>query len=193
MGKQRDVTLKGLDLKFGDGNWMIGWVAGIGLKWREENKLLEGRYVVFDFPRACRLYEDAYYEHFKQQQDELEWIIAHASEVFDNAETNIASGLDYLKQEESSTHIQDIAIRNVMARFGRQFEGKELLQIRIDCVGEKWNPANILFHKPEWFVEPRNVADATGKERWWVRERYRAREKSVECWWQSNKFVLVRR
>ena len=65
LGKQRDVTLKGLDLKFGDGNWMIGWVAGIGLKWREENKLLEGRYVVFDFPRACRLYEDAYYEFLK--------------------------------------------------------------------------------------------------------------------------------
>jgi hypothetical protein len=193
LGKKRDETTKQFDEDFGVGNWMIGWVVGAGLKWREKDKLLEGEYAVFDFARACKLYEDAYFKHFKFNPDELEWIVKNASEVYDNSPTNVESGLDYLKQEAESTHIQDIAIRNCVARFGMEFEGKELLQIRTDGPGEKWNPANIEFHRQDWFVEPRNVKDKDGKERWWVGDRYQSREKGVECYWQSNKFLLEKK
>ena len=192
LGKRRDEKIQEFNEKFGEGSWMIGWVVGTGLKWSEENKLLEGEYAVFDFARACKLYEDAYYEYFLKHKDELEWIVQNASEVFDSAETNVESGLDYLKQEEKTTHTQDITMRNVLPRFGYEFEGKELLQIRTDSVGEKWNPANIEFHRQDWFVEPRSVKNEQGKEGWWTRDRYGAREKSVECFWQSNKFLMVK-
>ena len=193
LGKNRDSKLQEFDETFGNGNWAVLWAVGANAVWLADTKQLSGRYVLFDYARACKLYEDAYYEHFKQHPDELEFIINRASEVFDNAETNTNSRLDYLIQEESSTHIQDIAIRNVIARFGRRFNGAELLQIRTDGVGEKWNPANIEFHRQAWFVEPRNVRDADGKERWWARDRYQAKEKSVECWWQSNKFLCIKK
>ena len=187
LGKNRDQKSKEFDELIGEGAWMIGWAIGENLLWKPQACILEGKYVVLDYARACKLYEDAYFEHFKQHPDELEWIIKNAGEVYDNAESNIKSSLDYLKQEENTTHIQDITIRNVIARFGKKFEGKELLQIRTDGAGEKWNPANLYFHRQEWFVEPRNAGTA-----WWCRDRYKAKEKSVECFWQSNKFLLVK-
>jgi hypothetical protein len=188
LGQNRDQKIKEFEDLIGKGNWMIGWVVGENLTWKHQACILEGNYTVLDYARACKLYEDAYFEHFKQHPDELEWIVKNASEVYDNAPSNVSSYLDYLLQEESSTHIQDITIRNVVARFGRKFEGKKLLQIRTDGEGEKWNPANIYFHKPEWLVQPVNAGTA-----WWCRDRYKAKEKSVECFWQSNKFVLAKR
>ena len=187
LGKKRDDTIKEFNEEFGEDNWMIGWVVGENLHWNAAENSLEGKFAVLDFARACKHYEDAYYEHFSKHPDELEWICKNASEVYDNAITNVQSGLDYLKQEAFSTHIQDIAIRNVIARFDKKFEGKELLQIRTDGVGEKWNPANIYFHRQEWFVEPRNA-----EGRWWTKDRYKAKEESVECWWQSTKFLMVK-
>jgi hypothetical protein len=187
LGKKRDQKIKEFDENLGEGSWMIGWVTGENLVWNAQVNTLEGEYVVLDYARACKLYEDAYYAHFKQHAEELEWLVKNASEVFDNAQSNINSSLDYLKQEESTTHIQDITIRNIVARFGRRFEGSELVQIRTDGLGEKWNPANLYFHRQDWFVEPRNAGNV-----WWCRERYKAKEKSVECFWQSNKFLLVK-
>jgi hypothetical protein len=187
LGKKRDEKIKQFDGEFGEGKWVIGWVVGENLIWDESAKLLNGTYALLDYARACKLYEDAYFKHFEQHPDELEWLVKNASEVYDNSPTNINSYLDYLKQEESTTHIQDITIRNIVARFGRQFKGNELVQIRTDGVGEKWNPANLYFHRQDWFVEPRNAGNA-----WWCRDRYKAKEKSVECFWQSNKFLLVR-
>lgn len=179
-GKRRDETHRNYDLKYGKGNWKIGWAVGENLKWSDKNNIIEGEYHVFDFIRACKLYEDAYYRYFKQNKGELDWITENSADVYDNALTNVNSGLDYGKQEEGiGTHIQDIAIRNVIARFGKEFEGKDLLQIRVGGVGEKWNPAHIPFHKPEWILRP----ELNG---WWDG----VIEDSVECFYQSNKVLL---
>jgi hypothetical protein len=188
LGKERDEKIKLFNLALGNNNWMIGWVVGENLFWDQQLRLLKGNYVILDYVRACELYEDSYFEHFKQHPEELEWLVQNAVEVYDNAQSNLKSGLDYLKQEESSTHIQDITIRNVIARFGKSFQGTELIQIRTDGKGEKWNPANIYFHKPEWIAQPANAKDV-----WWVRDRYKAKEKSVECFWQSNKFLFAKK
>jgi hypothetical protein len=137
-GKRRDEIHRNYDLKYGKGNWKIGWVIGENMKWSEKNNTIEGKYHVFDFLRACKLYEDAYYKYFENYEDELGWITKNASEVYDNDISNINSGLDYSKQEEGiGTHIQDIAIRNVAARFGKAFEGEEILQIRTGGIGKK--------------------------------------------------------
>lgn len=189
LGKERDEKIQQFNFCFGN-NWMIGWVVGENLHWdpHQQRPVLTGSYVVLDYVRACKLYEDSYFEHFKQHPEELEWLVQNASDVYDNAKSNIRSDLDYLKQEESSTHIQDIAVRNVIARFGKRFEGKELVQIRTDGAGEKWNPANLYFHKPGWIVQPANAQNV-----WWCRDRYKAKEKSIECFWQSNKFLFAKK
>ncbi len=123
-----------------------------------------------------------YYKYFEQNKDELNWITENYADVYDTALTNANSGLDYSKQEGGiGTHIQDIAVRNVVVRFGKDFEGEEILQIRIGGIGEKWNPAHIPFHKSEWILRP----ELHG---WWDG----VIDNSVECWYQSNKVLLKR-
>lgn len=183
-GSKRDCILEKYNQTYGKDKWKISWVVGKNMMWVGGETPIQGEYVVFDFARVCKLYEDAYHKHFEQHPNELEFIIQNHSEVFDNAESNIKSGMHYENQESGiGTHIQDIAVRNVVARFGKQFEGKEPLQIR-SChpIGKKWSPMMISFHKPEFIMRPKVIG-------WWDR----GVENSVECFYQSNKVLLVRK
>jgi len=184
-GKKKDKIFAEYDAKFGECCWEVGWAVGKNLKWDGDGNPIKGRYIVFDFPKACKLYEDAYHEYFQKHETELQSIVESVEDVYDNAVSNIHSGLDYNKQEPSimglGTHIQDIAIRNVVARFGMEFEGEGLLQIRTGGIGERWNPAHIPFHKPEWIMQPKFLG-------WWDK----GVEDSVECWYQSNKVLLIK-
>ena len=183
-GSKRDGILEKYNQTYGKGNWNISWVVGPNLMWTGGENPVQGKYVVFDYPRICKLYEDAYYTYFENHPEELELIIQNASEVYDNHESNVESGLNYEKQEPGiGTHIQDITIRNVVARFGRQFEGEMLLQIRSTSrQGKKWSPMQIPFHRPEWILRPKVIG-------WWDR----GVENSVECFYQSNKVLMVRK
>lgn len=128
---------------------------------------------------ALQLYEDAYFYFWRDNSNTLEQLVRTASDVYDSAPSNVRSGTDYAKQETENTHLQDIAIRRVLQRLSRTFEGDRLVEIRgRDSEGYHLNPSNIPFHKPELILSPRQKG-------WW-------REGSVEDFWQSNKVVQIK-
>jgi hypothetical protein len=100
----------------------------------------------------------------------------------------VESGLDYLKRGALRTHIQDIAIRNCVKRFGREFRGDKLIQIR-DRMGEHplslaLSPGQVPFHKPALISYPDNLDEIRNKA-WWL-------PLSVEDFYQVAKRLVVR-
>lgn len=178
LGAFRDQRIAQWNEKFGVGNWRLGWCLSSldnRLGWTVDS-------ISIDFIGACALYEDAYFEFMKQNPSLVEVLCSEASEVWDDAISNIASGLDYTKQETKHTHIQDIAIRRCLVRLGRAFSGRERIQIR-DEVGEHslsmtLSPGRVPFHQPDWIYTPEVVG-------WWL-------PGSVEAFYQSNKFLQIR-
>jgi ADP-ribose pyrophosphatase YjhB (NUDIX family) len=154
------------DKLYGRGNWKTAFVWGDDLVER-------------DF--ALQLYEDAYYEFFRGHPDTLQWLCKTASDVYDNAETNIDSGHDYSVQEADSIHLQDIAIRRSLIRLGRRFLGDHLVEVRgRDSEGYHLNPGQVPFHIPEM------IQHREGNPEW-------IRAGSIEDFWQSNKVLVVRK
>lgn len=166
-GRRRDERIRQLDGMFGLGNWRLVWTDG-------------GR--ILEFEEACRaFYEEAYFRHLSARQEDLDFICSFG-ECIDNAPTNVSCGCDYTRQEAFSTHIQDIAVRNVLRRLGRAFSGPpdSILVIRTkDDNGHRFGPGNIPFHEPSAIIQP-------SLRPWW------AKEGSVEDFWQSNKILQAR-
>lgn len=166
-GAFRDQRKAEWDEKFGAGNWRLGWLAN-GL--------------TLDFLGACALYEDAYFEFLRSHWEILRELCSEASEVYDDAESNVGSGLDYTKQETEHTHIQDIAIRRSLVRLGVGFSGNKLVQIRGDVgshsLSKRLSPGVIPFHRNDWICRPQLKG-------WW-------KLGSVEAFYQSNKFLQLR-
>lgn len=166
-GKRRDEKIAYYDRQFGEGNWRLVWRVG------EET---------YDFVSACKnFYEESYYRYLKDRPADVDFICSYG-ECIDNAPTNVQSGLDYNKQESASTHIQDIAIRNVIARLGRRFDGpkSKILVIRgPDSEGFCFNPGNVPFHDQALIQVPQMSPS-------W------AYDDSVESFWQSNKWLQRR-
>lgn len=174
-GRRRDQKHAQYDVQYGAGNWRIVWVVpGYGA---------DGSDIAFSFEQACKLfYEESYIRYLEQRPDDIDFI-CEFTECIDNAPTNVHSGLDYTAQEAFSTHIQDIAVRNVLAHLGRSFTGKrpELLVIRsADSNGYKFGPGNVPFYQPKMITRP-SLHPA------W------ANRDSVEDFWQSNKWLQVAR
>lgn len=167
-GRKRDEKVRWLNEHFGPGNWRLVWTDG-----QQE----------FEFVEACRsFYEEAYFRHLAQKPEDIDFICSFG-ECIDNAPTNVSCGLDYAKQEAFSTHIQDIAVRNVLHRLGRSFTGPadSILVIRTkDDNGHRFGPGNIPYHEPSVIIQP-------SLHPWW------ARLGSVEDFWQSNKILQVRK
>ena len=103
------------DGTYGKGNWRLAWKVGM-------------EYV--DFLQACKHYEESYYRFLKGHEEMLGKLIGTASDVYDDAVSNLRSGFEYSIQETNRTHVQDIAIRNAVRRLGSKFQGDELLRIR---------------------------------------------------------------
>jgi hypothetical protein len=166
-GRRRDEKIKALNDAHGAGNWTLAWKYGE---------------VYYEFHPACRyLYELSYLEHLMREPELLEWICGFG-EVIDNAITNVQSGYDYTIQEAFSTHIQDIAVRNVLQLLGKKFMGNpdNLLTIRgVDSNGAHLNPGKIPF------FHPAEVGTPSLAPKW-------AEPLSVEDFWQSNKWIMVR-
>jgi hypothetical protein len=173
VGKHRNELWAERDSKYGKGNWQLIW-------------LVAGDYL--EYTEACRLYEDAYFENFRKRPELLEYLLEVAADVYDDDPSNVESGFDYSKRGDVRTHIQDIAIRNCVKRFGREFRGNKLVQIR-DRVGEHplslaLSPGQVPFHKPELVSNPDNLAEIRSKA-WWL-------PLSVEDFYQRAKRVVVR-
>jgi len=163
IGSRKDEVLKNYDKLYGKKNWRLVWDV-------------KGNSV--DMNDALALYEDAYFEYFKDHPEELLWIANNFANVYDNNISNVNSGFDYSVQEFGGNHFQDIAIRRVLVRNGLWFKGSELLEIRIKGIGRMYNPGQIKFHKPEIITQPEFKG-------WW-------NQKSVESWYQSAKYLEVK-
>lgn len=169
-GSKRDEQFKEWDEKYGKGKCKIGYKVG-------------DRFL--DFPEACKIYEDAYYEFLLANAGIAKLLIKEASNVYDDEETNVDSGFDYSIQETARTHIQDIAIRNSLKRMGTWFEGNNLIQIR-HLLGDHplsllLSPGAVPFHKPELMEPPLETA----KKLWY-------KKNSVEDWYQRAKYLMIK-
>ena len=105
---ERNTNLYGQD-------WGIGFIVNNQLISRDE---------------ALKYYEESYRSHLEKNPQLLEYIINHAADVYDTDPSNIESGLNWHHQEGSQTHLQDIAVRRVLAGLKLKFKGQRLLQIR---------------------------------------------------------------
>jgi hypothetical protein len=166
-GANRTKRHREYDERFGAGNWRLAWQV--------ESE-------IFDRVEMTMLYEDAYFSYLSSHPRILDRLIREASDVFDDAPSNIGSELDYSRQETDRTHVQDIAIRRCVRRLGRHFAGLEPIQIR-DVLGphplsKTLSPGRVPFHRLELLVNPQLKG-------WW-------RRNSVESFYQSNK-ILQRR
>ncbi len=167
LGKSRDKKFAEWDSKYGKGNWRLVWKVN-------------GE--VLDFLGACALYEEAYYRFLKQKPEVLGALLKEASDIYDDAPSNIKSGLDYKIQETKLNHIQDIAIRNTVKRLGLRFAGKELIQIRDKEASHPLSmilsPGQVPFHDPGLIMKPEHQG-------WW-------KPGSVESFYQSNRILQAR-
>lgn len=163
-GKSRDRKIKNYNRLYGENNWTLIWKLN---------------HTLLTFEQACKqCYEESYYQYLQNSPQDLKYICSF-KECYDNDISNIDSGTDYLKQESNCTHIQDIAIRNVLKRLNLSFSGTELLQIRShDTNGFRFNPGNIPFFLPDLIIKP------SLRPKW-------SKVNSVEDYWQSNKYLGV--
>lgn len=163
-GSRKEIIINNYNTIYGEGNWNINW-----------NHLGEP----LELNEVVKIYEEAYFQYFKEHPDELKWIAENYENVYDNNPSNVNSGLDYTKQEFGGNHYQDIAIRNCLDRNKIKFSGKGLLEIRMSEPGIKWNPGKIPFHIPEAIIQPEFPI-------YWVEEG------SIESWYQAIKFLEVK-
>lgn len=175
-GRRRDEIVADLNKKYGN-TWTLVWTLFTAEDLPNVN-------LVSEYHNACKLYyEQSYYEYLKLRPEVVNRICEYG-ECIDNAITNIQSGLDYTKQEAFSTHIQDIAVRNVLKRLGRKFEGPsdKILIIRgEDTDGWKLglNPGLVPFMFTTAIHQPSKAP------KW-------AQKGSVEDFWQSNKYLAIK-
>lgn len=167
LGKKRNETQQRWTMRYGEGNWRLIWRYGDA---------------ELDFLGVCAVYEDAYNRFFSDNPAVLKLLLSEASNVYDDDPSNMLSGFDYARQETERTHIQDTAIRRVVARMGERFRGPEPIQIRDKlaphALSMLLSPGKVPFHRRYQIVDPR----VTG---WWEKD-------SVEDFYQSNKFLQTR-
>jgi len=163
-GKQKIQKRKELLDKFGESNWKIAHLYEDNLLSREE---------------ALIHFENSYQKFFEDNPEILEWLLQTATDIYDNQESNVNSGMDYSIQETEDAHLHDIAIRRVLQKMGKAFQGKSFLQIR----GEN-SDGFILSTGQVPFYEPKLIQRKQLKG-WWGKN-------SIESYWQSNKVLSVK-
>ncbi len=162
-GSKKKQIREGYEQRFGEENWSKGHYYDEKILSRDE---------------TYSVYEDGYFHFLNDNQDILEWLVTTACEVYDIAPSNVDSGLDYSVQECKATHLQDISVRRVMKRLGKEFQGDHLVQIRgHTSEGYILNPGKVPFHKPELILH-------SDRKSWWDKD-------SIEDFYQSNKALLV--
>ncbi|MBI4436353.1 MAG: hypothetical protein HY590_02930 [Candidatus Omnitrophica bacterium] len=182
-GGQRPEIVEQLNKWLGEDGWLI--VHRIGDRFVPEEE-------------AVRLYEEAYYVYFTENEKGkqlLEELLEVAKDVYDTDPSNVNSGTDYSIQETDARHLQDIAIRRVVQKLGKQFRGQELVQIRgkysngWNSKGFFLNPGMVPFHKKElmkgFLEEERNKRQRVPHIKgWWKRG-------SIEDFLQNTKVIVL--
>ena len=168
--------------KYGENNWQLLH------RWKDE--LIPQRDTI-------ALYEDAYYEFFRGDKDQLEWVLRNFGDVYDMSLSDIESGYDYSIQKGNATHLHDIAIRRVLSlRMGKNFEGKELLQVRQPTTkGYHLGPGIVPFHMPELIEKSEGIINYGLDENWEKKVGTRNPwwdKDSIEDFYQSNRVLIAR-
>lgn len=170
-GKNRDAAFEKYDKEYGRGNWIIAWKYGEHY---------------FNFLSACILYEQSYYQDSFNRHELWNNLMKNSSEVYDIDESDINSGLNYSEQNNIATHIQDIAIRNVLKIRDEKFQGNQPVQIRGNSgykFGRMLSPSQVPFFNPSKIEQP-------SLEGWWTEKGIK---NSVEEWYQTNKVLLIKK
>ena len=167
LGRHRDEKYGEWDANYGKGNWR--------LVWKIDGKAL-------NFLGLCAVYEEAYYQFLKRNPGILQRLVTDASDVYDDAPSNVNSGSDYAKQETERTHVQDIAIRRAVSRLGEAFKGKELIQIRHD---KGMHPLSMTLSPGKVPMYDTGLIHQPELRGWWD-------SGSVEALYQSNKFLQAK-
>lgn len=169
LGSKRDNKVEHYNDLYGTNNWAYGWKY-FGEYW--------------PYRAACKhLYERSYLQYLYTHPEELKFICSF-DEVYDLTPEDIQAGLDYDKQFQKATHIQDIAIRNVLDTLHLKFHNSEtnnLLRIR----GEGSNGHHLMPGKIPFLVKEQIIAPKISPD--W------AEAGSIEDFWQNNKFLMVRK
>lgn len=170
LGSRRAEVVRRWDRRYGPDGWRLRWRVGDVLHPQEA---------------ALSLYEDAYYHLLAADGAVLARRVARtARDVYDHAEDDVVSGLDYAVQRAVSAHLQDIAVRRVLVRLGLWFRGERLLRLRKadgadDSLGALLDSGRVPFHRPDLVARPL-------LQGWW-------NPLSVECFYQSNKVLQHRK
>lgn len=168
-GKKRDELYKLWNKQYGESKWRIAYQFG---------DLIVPREI------GIQIYEDGYYEFFKENPDTLEWLISNASDVYDTAPTNVQARFNYTEQETPNNHIHDVSIRKAVLRSGKWFKGDHLMHVRwTESEGFRINPGVVPFHHPELIV-PGEIKDYGGKGIWWYKD-------TIEDFYQRNKVLQI--
>lgn len=166
LGGKREQFVQRMNKLYGEGNWTLGYIA--------DGKPL-------DRDQALELYQKSYEAFFRANPDYTQRMLREAKDVYDTNVSNVASGVNWHAQEDSRSHLQDIAVRRAVKELGLAFQGDKLLQIRgLDSDLPELNPGRVPFISREIILTPPEfTAD-------WVEEG------SVEDFWQNNKFLFVK-
>jgi hypothetical protein len=166
LGGAREKFVQRMDKLFGAGNWTLGYI-------------LNGKPISRD--EALNLYQQSYTQFLKANPEFTARMLKNASDVYDTNVSNVASGFDWHHQEDSRSHLQDIAVRRAVRDLGLSFTGTRLMQIRgQDSDLPELNPGRVPF------IIPEHVASSRIYVAPWIQVR------SVEDFWQNNKFLFVR-
>ena len=170
-GVDRERILKSYDEKYGAENWRIRHQLGPR---------------VMDLPESLRLYEMSYELHFLHPDTRHLWtsLFREASEVWTEEESDVQSGRDYSIQLSPAVHYEDMSIRIIMDKYGKEFKGDKLIRIRADSedpIGVALSSIHIPFPFPQY------LEASFPQIFWWNRHKG-----SLEEFWHTNK-VLQRR
>lgn len=167
IGRSRLKMIDRNNALYGEGNWSFAFIY-------------QGRLITQQ--EALQLYEDSYSRKLAVSPDLVRRMVFEASEVYDFSIENINSGLDYNLQEGPETHIQDIAVRRVLAQKGVQLKGGKPLQIRgLNSDLHELNPGLVPFVDPDAVLDKPRIYQAT-----WIEPG------SVEDFWQNNRVLIVK-
>lgn len=146
-GTWKDSRIKKVfDERYGE-HWRMGYT------WRDQ---------LYSVRDGIDIYEDAYVEVFRADQELLAWVTSFR-DVYDTAPSNVEAWLDYGYQEVEGAgqHWQDVAVRRALRRLGRWFQGTELLEIRgQESHGYRLNPGQLGFVWPDQIEYP-------AQSSWW--------------------------
>lgn len=166
LGAGRDKFVGRMDKLFGADNWTIGY-------------LVDGKPISRD--EALALYQKSYTNFLKSNPEFTERLLKEARDVYDTNTSNIESGFDWHHQEDTKSHLQDIAVRRAVRDLGREFTGAKLLQIRgQESDLPELNPGKVPFVLAECILRARQYVAP------WIQFG------SVEDFWQNNKFVFLK-